>query len=66
MNYELGYRMHTNGFHAQITGFLNHYDNILGSDNISGGGAGTGNMFNAGNALIQGVEVGGSYDVLHR
>lgn len=66
INYELGYRMHTNGFHAQITGFLNHYDNILGSDNISGGGAGTGNMFNAGNALIQGVEVGGSYDVLHR
>lgn len=66
INYELGYRMNTKGFHAQVTGFINNYDNILGSDNISGGGAGTGNMFNAGHAIIRGVEMGMQYDLLYQ
>ncbi|MBK7634280.1 MAG: hypothetical protein IPJ13_08270 [Saprospiraceae bacterium] len=35
---------------------------FLGSDNVSGGGAGTGDMFNAGHAKIQGLEIGLEYD----
>jgi Fe(3+) dicitrate transport protein len=56
INYELGYRAQTKNAKMQVIGFLNNYQNILGSDNVSGGGAGTGDMFNAGNAKIQGIE----------
>jgi Fe(3+) dicitrate transport protein len=61
LNYELGYRFKTEKFNTQITGFMSDYANILGSDNISGGGAGTGDMFNAGRAIIQGIEFSASY-----
>ena len=57
VNYELGYHFEKNGYTAQVVGFFNNYSNILGSDNISGGGLGTGDMFNAGNAHIQGIEI---------
>jgi Fe(3+) dicitrate transport protein len=56
INYELGYRINTKNVKLQAIGFINNYQNILGSDNVSGGGAGTGDMFNAGNAKIQGIE----------
>ncbi|MEN9960386.1 MAG: Iron(III) dicitrate transport protein FecA [Bacteroidota bacterium] len=56
LSYELGYRKQTKHFKTQLVAFLNDYQNILGSDNVSGGGAGTGDMFNAGNAKIQGIE----------
>ncbi len=65
-NYELGFRHIANGFSMQATGFLNNFDNILGSDNVSGGGIGTGDMFNAGSALIKGMELSASVDVLNR
>lgn len=64
INYELGYRFERKGIEVQCTGFISEYDNILGSDNISGGGAGTGDMFNAGHAHISGVEFGLTYDLL--
>ncbi|MBC7411277.1 MAG: TonB-dependent receptor [Bacteroidia bacterium] len=65
INYEMGYSYDNNNrFNVQLVGFLNNYDNILGSDNISGGGAGTGNTFNAGNAKIQGVELNLTYNLL--
>jgi Fe(3+) dicitrate transport protein len=66
INYELGYRYEKGAFVSQLTGFVNDYDNILGSDNLSGGGAGTGDMFNAGNAKIQGIELSLGYDLLHK
>ncbi|MBQ0908336.1 TonB-dependent receptor [Flavobacterium sp. F-328] len=56
LNYELGYRIEKRYVIGQIGGFINDYSNILGSDNISGGGAGTGDLFNAGNAKIKGIE----------
>ena len=55
-NYEVGYRFRSKNSHMQLIGFYNNYQNILGSDNVSGGGAGTGDMFNAGNAAIKGIE----------
>ena len=63
-NYEMGFRVYGNGLNTQVVGFINNYSNILGSDNLSGGGAGTGDMFNAGNAKISGVELSVAYDVL--
>lgn len=57
INYEIGYKTHFNKLNAQIVGFANEYKNILGADNVSGGGAGTGDMFNAGKASIKGVEI---------
>lgn len=56
VSYELGYKVNYKNLKLQAIGFLNNYQNILGSDNVSGGGAGTGEMFNAGNAKIQGIE----------
>ena len=55
-SYELGYKVNYKNLKLQAIGFLNNYQNILGSDNVSGGGAGTGDMFNAGIAKIQGIE----------
>jgi Fe(3+) dicitrate transport protein len=66
INYELGYRYETESTGIQITYFMNDYDNILGSDNLSGGGAGTGDMFNAGKAKIQGIETSITYDLLQK
>ncbi len=66
INYEVGYRYQKSSLHAQCVGFRNNYRNILGSDNVSGGGAGTGDMFNAGNAIIFGMELSVEYDLLHK
>lgn len=65
INYEMGYRINRENLQFQAVGFLNVYDNILGSDNVSGGGAGTGDMFNAGKAKIQGLEASIDYDLWH-
>lgn len=64
INYEIGYRFEKQNLNIQATAFLNNYDNILGSDNVSGGGAGTGDVFNAGNAKIKGVEMSVNYNLL--
>lgn len=62
MNYELGYRW-SKGRQSQIQAvvFRSDYTNLLGSDNISGGGLGTGDLFNAGKALVQGLELSAIY-----
>lgn len=63
INYEIGIRLNQNGINTGLTGFFNNYQNILGSDNLSGGGAGTGDMFNAGNANIRGIEFSLDYNL---
>lgn len=57
LNYEFGYRFTSRLSQVQAVLFRSDYANILGSDNISGGGAGSGEQFNAGKALIQGLEL---------
>ncbi|MFN5323783.1 MAG: TonB-dependent receptor family protein [Bacteroidota bacterium] len=64
ISYELGSRYRSENTKAQLVLFFNHYNNILGSDNVSSGGAGTGNMFNAGEADIKGVEFCFEYDIM--
>ncbi len=57
VNYEFGYRVRHKYIKAQGVVFYSDYSNILGSDNISGGGAGTGDTFNAGEAEVFGAEL---------
>jgi Fe(3+) dicitrate transport protein len=63
INYEIGYKYINERLNVNITGFYSDYDNILGSDNVSGGGAGTGDIFNAGNAVIKGLELSMDYQI---
>lgn len=65
VNYEIGYRYNIGFFRLQATGFFSDYENILGSDNLSGGGDGTGNMFNAGKAKIYGLEFFSEFDFFY-
>ncbi|MCP4456925.1 MAG: TonB-dependent receptor [Cytophagales bacterium] len=63
INYEVGVRSNGSKFSASTIFFVNNYQNLLGADNASAGGSGSGEMFNAGEALTQGVEVELSYNV---
>lgn len=58
LNFELGYR-HDDGIHrTELVAFYNDYDNLLGTDTVSGGGDGSGEQFNGGAAEIAGLEAG--------
>lgn len=61
--YEVGTNVQHGSFVSQIAGFINDYDNLLGVDSLSSGGAGTGDQFNLGRALTYGVESSLRYDV---
>ena len=63
-NFELGWRTNFSRFNATITGYANKYSNLLGSDLNAGGGAGTNELFNAGEALVAGIEFGTQTDLL--
>ena len=56
INYELGYRYKGILGNLQLVGFYNDYNNLLGADLSVSGGTGTNNLFNAGEALTQGIE----------
>ena len=56
LNYELGWRRAAGRMRADLVGFFNDYDNLLGTDTLSGGGGGTGEQFNGGAARIWGLE----------
>ncbi len=66
INYELGTRMNVNGFSAQIIGFYNDYSNLLGADLAAGGGTGSGDLFNGGEATTFGLESQLVYNILHK
>ncbi len=66
INIEVGYRYTKNALSGQLVVYRNDYSNLLGSDFAAGGGAGTGEQFNAGQVLAQGVEFMISYDVLSK
>ena len=47
---------------AQVVGFFNKYENLSGRDTLATGGAGTGVLFNGGEARIAGLEASADYD----
>jgi Fe(3+) dicitrate transport protein len=65
INYEAGIKYYRPGFSGQLVGFMNQYENLLGADLAAGGGAGTGDFFNGGKALTQGIEFQAIYDLMH-
>lgn len=65
INLELGTRFDFNGLTGELVGFYNDYDNLLGSDFASSGGTGTLEQFNAGQAIVKGIELLVNYDVLN-
>lgn len=64
VNSEIGFRMNKNAFSSEIVVFNNKYSNMQGADTMSGGGSGTGDLFNAGEAVVNGLELIASYDLL--
>lgn len=66
INSEFGFRMNKNTFSSEIVIFNNEYSNMQGADTMSGGGSGTGDLFNAGEATVNGLEFIASYDVLNK
>lgn len=66
INSEFGFRMNKNAFSSEIVIYNNEYSNMQGADTMSGGGSGTGDLFNAGEATVNGLEFTASYDVLNK
>lgn len=64
INYELGTRFTNNMFAGQAVIFYNDYSNLLGADNNSAGGTGSGDLFNGGEVESKGVEFQLTYNVL--
>ncbi len=64
VNYESGLRLRYKGTQFQLIGFQNDYSELLGADMAAAGGAGTGDLFNAGEALVRGVELHVEHDAL--
>ena len=62
VNYELGARCRRDSLGLELVAFFNDYDNLLGADTASGGGLGTGDLFNGGAVEVHGLEAGLSTD----
>ncbi len=60
-NYELGYRFESNLTYLSAVGFYVDYSNLLGVDNASAGGNGSGDLYNGGAAHAAGVELSGQH-----
>ncbi|RTY81348.1 TonB-dependent receptor [Flavobacterium sp. ZB4P23] len=65
INSELGFRFQKNAFYGELIGYYNDFSNLQGSDNMSGGGTGTGDLFNAGAAIVKGIEFLATYEILN-
>ncbi len=57
INLEAGVRFSVNKFNAELIAYQNDYSNLLGNDLAASGGTGELDPFNAGEALVNGLEV---------
>lgn len=65
INYEAGFRLNKKALSGEIIAFYNDFERLEGADTNASGGTGTGDLFNAGQAKVQGLEVLITYDVLN-
>lgn len=56
INFEFGTRFSKGELKSELIGYLNNYSNLLGSDLAASGGTGDFDQFNAGEALVNGIE----------
>ncbi|PKP25030.1 MAG: TonB-dependent receptor [Bacteroidetes bacterium HGW-Bacteroidetes-2] len=63
-NVELGTRFNFKSLTGELVGFYNDYNNLLGSDLAASGGTGSLDQFNAGQALVKGLELLLNYNLL--
>ena len=63
INYEAGFDYKTKDFFSKLVFFYNDYENLLGADTVSSGGTGTGDLFNAGESTVFGIESSLAYDL---
>lgn len=63
VNYEAGFRARPGPLTAEATVFYNDYRNMLGRDTLASGGTGSGDLFNAGEVGIFGIESALRYDL---
>jgi len=63
INYELGSRFNIFGISGEVVGFYNDYANLLGSDLAATGGSGNLDQFNAGEVIVNGLELLFNYDM---
>jgi Fe(3+) dicitrate transport protein len=66
VNFETGIRYARGLNQLQLVGFFNDYENLLGRDTFSGGGGGSGDLFNGGRAEVRGIEASASSDLAPR
>jgi len=64
VNLEAGVRFSVNKFSAELIAYQNDYSNLLGNDLAASGGSGELDLFNAGEALVNGLEILVSSDLL--
>ena len=63
INYEVGFRKKSIRLEGEIVGYVSNYSNLLGSDLAAIGGSGTNELYNAGKAIVKGVEISVSYNL---
>jgi Fe(3+) dicitrate transport protein len=63
VNYELGSRYERGVLNAQVAGFYNDYENILGRATLATGESGSGDLFNGGAVKVIGLEVSAEADL---
>lgn len=56
LNFELGHRWIGSRLRSELVAFWNDYDNLLGVETVSGGGATTGDLHNGGAVHARGIE----------
>jgi len=61
LNIESGFRFKKQSAKASLIGFYSGYQNLLGADNLSAGGTGSGEQYNGGKAVAYGAELMLSY-----
>ncbi|HUP44708.1 MAG TPA: TonB-dependent receptor [Thermoanaerobaculia bacterium] len=57
INYEAGFRLLSGVLNTEVVGFFSDYSNLLGRDTLSGGGTGSGDLFNGGEVDVRGLEL---------
>ena len=63
INYEVGFKTKSIKLESEIVGYISDYSNLLGSDLAATGGSGTDELYNAGKAIVKGIEISVNYDL---